>query len=62
LTWAPGQTSALDAAAIGEGHDIGNVTVQHASGDGPRDVPHMVSFAFAFRAFHPDRPIHGLEP
>jgi hypothetical protein len=58
ITWEPGQSSALDAAAIDEGQDVGNVVVQrHASG-GLEDVVYDVSFAFAFHAFHPHAPIH----
>ncbi|MEQ8964236.1 MAG: DUF3179 domain-containing protein [Azospirillaceae bacterium] len=62
LTWAPGQNSALDAGAIREGRDVGNVVVQRRSDAGElRDVLHDIPFAFAFRAFHPDGPIHHLE-
>ena len=51
LSWRPGQASALDAARIGEGRDIGSVRVRDAQG---RDLPHDVMFAFAFNAFWPD--------
>ena len=51
LSWRPGQASALDAARIGEGRDIGSVRVRDAQG---RDLPHDVMFAFAFHAFWPE--------
>jgi hypothetical protein len=59
LTWEPGQASALDSAAIEAGRDIGNVVVQRRSEAGLDDVVHDVSFAFAFRAFHPDGRLHS---
>jgi hypothetical protein len=59
IRWQPGQSSALDAARIADGRDIGTVTVEHAAGDRrPVEPPvYDVPFAFAFRAFHPDTPI-----
>jgi len=51
ISWVPGQASALDAAQIGQGRDVGTVRVRDAQG---RDVPHDVLFAFAFHAFWPD--------
>lgn len=50
IAWRPGQRSALDTAEIARGADVGNVVVQR----GGQDVPHTVTFAFAFFAFHPD--------
>lgn len=50
LDWRAGQVSALDATRIVESQDVGNVIVQR---DG-QDVPHVVTFAFAFFAFHPE--------
>ena len=58
LTWEPGQSSPLDAAAIDEGRDIGNVVVQRRTERGLVDAVYDVSFAFAFHAFHPEAPIH----
>ena len=58
ITWEPGQNSALDAATIAEGRDIGNVVVQRRTPDGPVDVVYDVSFAFAYHAFYPDGTIH----
>ncbi len=59
FTWTPGQNSAVDAAAIAEGADVGNVVVERRDADGVwRDVPYSVDFAFAFAAFYPDSPIH----
>lgn len=58
IHWEPGQNSALDAALVGEGRDVGNVTVTRASPTGPKAVVYDVSFAFAFHAFFPDGVIH----
>lgn len=44
--------SALDAADIAAGRDVGAIRVQDAATG--RDVVHEVVFAFAFHAFHPD--------
>jgi Protein of unknown function (DUF3179) len=54
VTWEPGQSSALDAATIEAGRDIGNVVVQRRTPQGMQDAVYDVSFAFAFRAFHPN--------
>ena len=63
ITWEPGQASALDTATIAEGFDVGNVVVQRRSGDGTvEDLAYGVDFAFAFRAFYPDAPIHTATP
>jgi hypothetical protein len=51
LTWQAGQSSALDAAQIAKGRDVGSIRVRDAAG---RDLPHDVMFAFAFHAFWPD--------
>jgi len=59
LGWSAGQNSALDAGTIAKGRDVGNVTAQRKSADGPTDIRYDVTFAFVFHAFHPDRPIHG---
>ncbi|MZR31139.1 DUF3179 domain-containing (seleno)protein [Sneathiella litorea] len=57
LEWEKGQNSALDAAIIGEGVDIGNVTVRRRTDTGYKDILYTVDFAFAHHAFHPDQPI-----
>ena len=54
LTWEPGQSSALDAATIDAGRDIGNVVVQRRTPQGMQDAVYDVTFVFAFRAFHPN--------
>jgi len=54
VKWEEGQNSALDAAIIGRGVDIGNVTVQRRQGDNLVDVLYTVDFAFAHHAFHPE--------
>jgi len=51
LTWAGGQASALDAARIAEGRDVGSVRVRDGAG---QDQVHDVMFAFAFHAFWPE--------
>ena len=58
LTWEPGQNSALDAAEVADGWDVGNVLVQRRTPDGLVDAVFRVDFAFAFKAFHPDAPLH----
>lgn len=50
ITWRPGQRSALGAADITRGAEVGSAVVQR----GGEDVAHTVPFAFAFFAFHPD--------
>ncbi|MCC3304671.1 DUF3179 domain-containing protein [Sneathiella sp. HT1-7] len=57
LKWEKGQNSALDAGVIGEGVDIGNVTVRRQTETGYIDIVYTVDFAFAHHAFHPDQPI-----
>lgn len=54
LSWEAGQASPLDAPTIEAGREIGNVIVQRRSGNELEDVVYDVSFAFAFRAFHPE--------
>ncbi len=62
IRWRPGQNSALDATAIARGRDVGTVTVARRGADGRlEDAVYDVPFAFAFRAFHPDRPILHTE-
>jgi hypothetical protein len=58
ITWEPGQASALDAPTIEAGQDIGNVVVQRRTAEGWEDVVYDVSFAFAFKAFHPTGRLH----
>ncbi len=58
LTWRPGQNSALDRESIADGWDVGDVVVQRQTPGGLADVVYDVSFAFAFRAFHPQGTLH----
>lgn len=51
LSWAGGQASALDAARIGDGKDVGTVRVRDEAG---QDLAHDVLFAFAYHAFWPE--------
>ncbi|MFQ5625479.1 MAG: DUF3179 domain-containing protein [Methyloligellaceae bacterium] len=57
LQWSKGQNSALDAADIARGQDVGNVVAQRKSANGMKDVVYDVTFAFVFHAFHPKQPI-----
>jgi len=50
INWTAGQRTALGHRQISSGEDVGSVRVQR-KGD---DVPHVVTFAFAFFAFHPE--------
>lgn len=49
--WQAGQASALDAAVIARGRDVGMIRVRDGAG---RDLVHDVMFAFAFHAFYPE--------
>ena len=52
LTWRPGQASAMGAANIADGLEVGNVrTFDSQTGAA---IPHDVAFAFAFHAFYPE--------
>ena len=53
FSWTSGQNSAVDASNIERGRDVGNVLVQR---DG-EDVAYEVTFAFAYHAFEPEKPI-----
>ena len=50
LAWSSGQRSALDSRKLNRGRDVGNVLVSRNG----MDIPHVITFAFAFFAFHPD--------
>jgi len=54
LSWQTGQASALDNSSVAGGRDVGTVTAQRATSDGPQDVPYEVTFAFVAHAFHPE--------
>ncbi|MDP4033571.1 MAG: DUF3179 domain-containing protein [Pseudorhodobacter sp.] len=59
ISWRAGQASALDAAQIRDGRDVGSVLVERLHKDGSRAlVVYSVPFAFAFAAFHPGATIH----
>lgn len=57
ITWQAGQNSALDNRTISRGKDVGNIVVQKLVDGGWQDLPYMVSFAFAYKAFNPDKTI-----
>jgi hypothetical protein len=60
LRWEAGQASAVDAATVADGRDVGNVTVQRMTDGKAEEVPYDVTFAFAFHAFRPGSPIHRV--
>ncbi len=61
LEWEPGQASALDARNVADGRDVGNVVVQKRVRSAMEDIPHQVTFAFAYRSFFPAGAIIGLQ-
>ena len=48
------QNSALDEARISRGRSVAGVVVEQRADGQWRDIPHEVTFAFVFHAFHPD--------
>ena len=58
IAWTGGQASALDAREIAQGRDVGTVTVQKKTADGLKDAVYDVTFAFVFKAFHPEGTWH----
>jgi hypothetical protein len=58
LRWEAGQASALDAATVAGGRDVGNVTAQRKLGDRYEDISYDVTFAFVFHAFRPNGTLH----
>ena len=58
LSWQKGMNSALDTQRVDSGRDIGFIRVQKKTVSGYEDVPYDTTFAFAFKAFHPDGTIH----
>lgn len=58
LSWEAGQASALDTRQVADGRDVGNILVQRRSESGLEEAAHMITFAFAFFAFHPDGVLH----
>ena len=59
LRWEPGQNSIHDKQVIALGRGVGNIVAQRRTADGPKDIVYDVTFAFAFRAFHPDGVVHA---
>ena len=56
--WSAGRNSALDAGAIAEGRDVGNLVVERLKGGKWVDEVHDLTFAFVFHAFVPEGKIH----
>ncbi|GAB4150313.1 MAG: hypothetical protein Tsb0016_21940 [Sphingomonadales bacterium] len=62
ITWREGMNSALDDAEIVRGRDIGYVEVLRRTKDGGTEpAVYDMTFAFAFKAFHPEGEIHRLK-
>lgn len=59
LEWHEGMNSALDSGSIKQSRDIGFVSVRRKTTAGYEDIPCDTTFAFAFKAFHPDGILHG---
>ncbi|MBK8908646.1 MAG: DUF3179 domain-containing protein [Rhodospirillales bacterium] len=58
ISWDAGQASALDTRQVADGRDVGNILVQRHTASGLEDAAHMITFAFAFFAFHPEGVLH----
>ena len=58
IAWTAGQASALDAREIAQGREVGTVTVRKKTDHGLQDAVYDVTFAFVFKAFHPDGTWH----
>lgn len=59
IQWIYGQNSVLDNPDISKAKDIGNVIVKEIyEKDKIRDIPYMISFAYVFDAFNPDKKIY----
>ncbi len=61
LRWTAGMRSALDHGNLSKGRTIGSVQVQQKKGTIYQDIPHDLTFAFAFQAFHPKGVIHSSD-
>lgn len=57
ISWMPGMASPLQTRRLDQGRDIGQITVMEQSDSGLKPVVHDVTFAFVFKAFHPDQKI-----
>lgn len=57
LWWAAGQVSTLDQELIADSRDIGNVIAVRQTNNRHRPVVYDITFAFVYRAFHPDGPL-----
>jgi hypothetical protein len=58
ITWTAGQASALDTRDVAEGREVGTVSVQEKTPDGLKPAVYDVTFAFVFKAFHPEGTWH----
>jgi hypothetical protein len=58
ISWASGQASALDTPEIADGREVGTVSVYEKTPQGRKNAVYDVTFAFVFKAFHPDGTWH----
>jgi len=58
IRWQEGMASALDERRLEDGADIGFVSVTRLVNGVPKPVPHVLTFAFAFKQFVPEGTIH----
>ena len=54
LSWQKGVNSALDAAQIAQGRDVGSVSATRIVDGKELEVVHDITFAFVYHAFHPN--------
>lgn len=60
FTWQPGTLSVLDSQIVVRSNAIGSVLVQRRAGDALEDVSYSLDFAYAYKAFYPDRALLNL--
>ncbi|MGK0296974.1 MAG: hypothetical protein ACI9XC_000574 [Gammaproteobacteria bacterium] len=59
IKWQAGMNSALDMSSINQGRDLGYVSViRKSANDEFEDISYDMTFAFVFKAFHPNGEIH----
>ena len=58
IAWTGGQASALDSREIAQGREVGTVSVRKKADQGLAEAVYDVTFAFVFKAFHPEGTWH----
>ncbi|MGY8815059.1 MAG: DUF3179 domain-containing protein [Gammaproteobacteria bacterium] len=59
IKWQAGMNSALDTSSINQGRDLGYVSIMSKSASAEYiDISYDMTFAFVFKAFHPNGEIH----